>query len=364
MLRIAYGSIHRNQDVMPRKTRDRLNNPTMHDVAKLAGVAQSTVSRVLNGSDSFIPISDETRQRILDAVQQLEYQPNMIARSLRTQQTQMIAVMIGDISNAFYHPIVRSIQDFAGARDYEVLISNSDHLYENEARFLRSILRRPVDGIIMAPHRLTNQEIDHFIRRSDIPIVAIGAQVTHPLIDVIGGTSEPATYEAVTWLIKVAGHRRIGFIGVADDMPPGPARLKGYKRAMADAGLSIKHGWVQKVEFTTEGGQRAMRTILDQKNPPDAIFSSNSLMAIGAMKETYARGYRIPDDFSFMGFDDIPESTIVQPSLTLIARDLTHIGRQAVALLFERIDGQVSGNGRFVQSEWKLIERESVRRMT
>src|SRR5215217_6828009 len=107
---------------MPRKIRDSSGNPTMHDVARLAKVSQSTVSRVLNGSDSFVPISDETRKRIMDAVQQLEYQPNMIARSLRTQQTQMIAVMIGDISNAFYHPIVRAIQDVAHVNDYDVLI--------------------------------------------------------------------------------------------------------------------------------------------------------------------------------------------------------------------------------------------------
>ena len=348
---------------MARKKHDKSANPTMHDVARLAGVAQSTVSRVLNASDSFIPISDETRQRVLDAVQQLEYHPNMIARSLRTQRTQMIAVMIGDISNAFYHPIVRAIQDVAGMRDYEVLISNSDHIYENEARFLNSILRRPVDGIIMAPHRLSNKDLDTFIHRSNIPIVAVGAQVNHPLVDVIGGTSEPATYDAVTWLIKVAGHQRIGFMGVVDDMPPGPARLKGYKRALADAGLSVKHGWVQKAEFTSEGGQRAMQAFLEQKTLPDAIFASNSLMAIGAMKAAQAKGYKIPDDISIMAFDDIPESSIVQPQLTVIARDLPRIGRQAVELLFERIDGQVTGNGRFVQSEWSLVERESVHRL-
>jgi DNA-binding LacI/PurR family transcriptional regulator len=346
---------------MVRKTPDKSHKPTMHDVARLAGVAQSTVSRVLNSSDSFVPISDETRQRIMNAVQELEYQPNMIARSLRTQRTQMIAVMIGDISNAFYHPIVRSVQDIAGARDYEVLISNSDHLYENEARFLRSVLRRPVDGIIMAPHRLTNKDLDNFVRRSQIPVVAIGAQVKPLLVDVIGGTSEPATYEAVTWLIKVAGHRRIGFIGVADNMPPGPARLKGYKRAMADASLSVKSEWVQKAEFTIEGGQRAMQAFLQQKTLPDAIFASNSLMAIGAIKAAQAQGYHIPDDISVMGFDDIPESSLIQPQLTVVARDVSSIGRQAVELLFERIDGQISGNGRFFQSEWMLVERESIR---
>src|SRR5690606_22579045 len=140
--------------------------PTMHDVARLAGVSQSTVSRVLNETSSTIPISEETRQRILNAAEKLGYQPNMIARSLRTQRTQMIAVMIGDISNAFYHPIVRAVQDVAGSRDYDVLISNSDHIYKNEQRFLRTVLRRPVDGIIIAPHRLTTEDLDQFIERS------------------------------------------------------------------------------------------------------------------------------------------------------------------------------------------------------
>jgi len=332
----------------------------MHDVAKLAGVSQSTVSRVLNETTSPVPISDDTKQRILDAVEQLGYQPNMIARSLRTQRTQMIAVMIGDISNAFYHPIVRAVQDVAGSRDYDVLISNGDHVYENELRFLQMVLRRPVDGVIMAPHRLTSEDLERFIKRSHIPVVAVGAQVEHPMVDVIGGTSEPATYEAISWLIKEKGHRRIGFMGVAGDMPPGPPRLRGYERAMADAGLTLEEGFVQKVEFTWEGGEHAMATYLAQPNPPTAVFASNSLMAIGAIKVAQKQGLDVPGDISMMGFDDIPEATIVNPALTIVARDLSAIGRQAVEILFERMDGDVTGPGRFFQSEWRVVERDSV----
>jgi DNA-binding LacI/PurR family transcriptional regulator len=333
----------------------------MHDVARLAGVSQSTVSRVLNESGSTIPISDDTRQRILNAVEELGYHPNMIARSLRTQRSQMIAVMIGDISNAFYHPIVRAVQDVAGARDYDVLISNGDHLYHNELRFLRSVLRRPVDGVIMAPHRLTTEDLDSFIKRSHVPVVALGAQVEHPMVDVVGGTSEPATYDAISWLIKEQGHRRIGFMGVAGDMPPGPPRLNGYQRAMADAGLPIEPGFVQKAEFTTEGGQAAMATFLKQKNPPSAIFACNCLMAIGAIRVAQAEGLRVPADLSVMGFDDIPEASIIRPQLTIVARDLPSIGHQVAEILFERIDGHATGPGRFFQSQWKLVERESVR---
>jgi DNA-binding LacI/PurR family transcriptional regulator len=333
----------------------------MHDVAQLAGVSQSTVSRVLNESDSLVPISDETRQRILNAVETLGYQPNMIARSLRTQRTQMIAVMIGDISNAFYHPIVRAVQDVAGARDYDVLISNGDHMYENEKRFLSTVLRRPVDGVIMAPHRLTTDDLDQFIKRSRIPIVALGAQVQHPLIDVVGGTSEPATHEAISWLIQTKGHTRIGFMGVTANMPPGPARLHGYQRAMEAARLTVEPDFVQKAEFTMDGGQRAMAAYLQSDRPPTAIFASNSLMAIGAMRVAQAEGFDIPRDFSIMGFDDIPEASIVRPQLTVVARDLPSIGRQLADILFERIDEQETGPGRFFQSHWRILERESVR---
>lgn len=345
-----------------RRSRQVSGTPTMRDVARLAGVSQSTVSRVLSETvTSPVPISEETRQRVLSVVEELGYQPNMIARSLRTQRTQMIAVMIGDISNAFYHPIVRAVQDYARSRDYDVLISNGDHLYENEARFLQTVLRRPVDGVIMAPHRLTADDLDRFMRRSHIPVVSLGAQTKHPMIDVVGGTSEPATYEAIRWLIQEKGHHRIGFIGVVDDMPPGPARLRGYERAMTDAGLEIEPGFVQKVEFTTEGGRRAMAAFLQQENPPSAVFACNSLMAIGAIQVAQEQGYNVPDDVSVMGFDDIPENVIVHPKLTIIARDLQTIGRQVVEILFERIDGRVVGPGRFFQSEWKVMERESVK---
>jgi LacI family transcriptional regulator len=214
----------------------------------------------------------------------------------------------------------------------------------------------------MAPHRLTTEDLDRFIKRSYIPIVAVGAQVNHPLVDVVGGTSEPATYEAISWLIQ-QGHKRIGFAGVAGDMAPGPPRLRGYERAMNDAGLEIEPGFVHKVEFTTEGGQQAMSDFLQQKNPPSVIFACNSLMAIGAMRVAQANGYHVPDDFSIMGFDDIPEASIVHPRLTVVARDLTAIGHQVAEILFERIEGQVNGAGRFFQSQWQLVERESVRQL-
>lgn len=346
---------------MAKKKKQTTSTPsTMKDVAELAGVSISTVSRMLNDVTSAFPISDATRKTIEDAIETLDYRPNQIARSLRTQRTQMIAVMIGDISNAFYHPIVRVIQDIAGVRDYGVLISNSDHLYENERRFFDGILRRPVDGIIIALHRMETEELNSHITRCGIPVVAIGSQVEHPLVDVFGGTSEPATYEAITWLIKEKGHRRIGCIGVAEDMAPGPARVRGYERALLDFGLEVDPQLIQKVEFSQDGGEQAMHSFLALENPPTAIFTCNSMMAIGAIQVVQSAGYRVPEDFSFIGFDDIPEAQIIRPKLTVVARDLHEIGLQVTNMLFERIDGKVKDKGRFVQGDWTLIDRDSV----
>lgn len=343
-----------------KKNSSRSRMPTIQDVAKRAGVSHSTVSRVLNDNSTAILISAETRQKIFQAVEELGYQPNMIARSLRTQRSQMIAVMIGDISNAFYHPIVRAVQDIAGQHRYDVLIFNSDHLYEHEQQFLDAMLRRPVDGIIMASHCLTTDDLDRFIKRSRIPIVAIGAQVKHPLIDAVGGTSQPATYEAVRWLIHNKGHQRIGFISTLAKMPPGPSRYQGYQRAMIEADLTIEEGFLQEGEFTIAGGQEAMRRFIQQANPPTAIFAANSLMAIGAIMVAREAGYRVPDDFAIMGFDDIPEAQIVTPTLTTVTRDLAGIGQQVAEILFERIEGRVTEPGRFFLSDWKLTIRESV----
>jgi LacI family transcriptional regulator, galactose operon repressor len=331
----------------------------MHDVARLAGVSQSTVSRVLNQNSSSVPISEETRRKIQDVVKDLGYEPNMHARSLRTQRTQMIAVMIGDISNAFYHPIVRAIQDMARSKDYDVLISNSDHLHENEKRFLETVLRRPVDGIIMAPHRLNAEEIDWFVRRCKTPVVALGAQTEHPMVDVVGGTSRPATYEAISWLINERGHRRIGFIGTTGDMVPGPARLLGYQQAMSEARLPIESGFIQRADFTLEGGYQGMQGFLTQANPPTAIFAANSLMAVGAVMAAQDAGRDVPGEFSIMGFDDIPEATLIRPRLTTVTRDLPGLGHQVAEILFERISGQVTGPGRFFQSGWQIAPRES-----
>jgi DNA-binding LacI/PurR family transcriptional regulator len=334
--------------------------PTMYDVAKLAGVSQPTVSRVLNQNDTSVPISDETRQRVLAAVEQLGYRPNVVARSLRTQRTQTVALLIADLSNGFYQLLARAVQDVARQHDYEVLISNSDHLYENEKHFCEIVLRRGVDGVIMAPQHLSISELNQFFLQTQIPFVMLGRHIDHPNFDVVFVDDERAIYEATTWLIQNGGHQKLGFIGVPAALPPGLGRQHGFTRAVQDAGLMLDPSSViVDGDFTLEGGKRAARKLIENGDLPSALVVINDLMAIGLILTLQEAGYRVPEDVAVLGFDDIPEATIVRPALTTIAQYPREIGRKLAEALFSRLESGDVANRRVLESSYKLIVRDS-----
>ncbi|HEX2905222.1 MAG TPA: LacI family DNA-binding transcriptional regulator [Phototrophicaceae bacterium] len=332
--------------------------PTMRDVAKLAGVSQPTVSRVLNQNDTTVPISDETRQRVQAAIDALGYRPNVVARSLRTQRTQMIALLIADISNGFYHPLTRAIQDVARQRDYEVLIANSDHIYENEKHFCDIVLRRGVDGAIMVPIHLTTAELSHFMEQAQTPVAVLAEQIDHPQIDVVYVDDEVATYEATCWLIAQRGYKTIGFVGVPDYYPPGPRRRHGFVRAMTDFGLTPDLRFAYAGDFTVEGGKKIAHTLIESGEIPSALMVINDLMAIGIMLALQDAGYAVPEEVAVMGFDDIPETQMVRPTLTTIAQNPRDIGIKLAHLLFDRIENPDISAKRLTSS-CQLIPRQS-----
>lgn len=333
--------------------------PTMYDVARLAGVSQPTVSRVLHRTESTPQISDDTTQRVLDAVKTLGYRPNVVARSLRTQRTQTIAMLIADLSNGFYHTMARAVQDVARQRDYEVLISNSDHVYEHEKHFCEILLGRAVDGVIMAPQHLTITELDYYFVQTQIPFVVLGKHITHPNIDVVFVDDERATYEATRWLISECGHRQIGYIGVPDDLPPARGRLHGFICAMEDAGLSIDPRFLPQGDFSLESGKKIVQSLVQLGELPTAFMVINDLMAIGVILALQEAGYSVPDDIAVIGFDDIPEATIVRPTLTTIAQDPRDIGTKLAKALFERMENPSIHQRRVFESTYQLIPRQS-----
>lgn len=332
---------------------------TMRDVAKLANVSQSTVSRVLSGASDLIPIGEETRARVLDAVKQLGYQPNLHAGILRGQKTQLIAVMIADIGNAFYHPLVRAVQDVARSFRYDVMIANTDHMREGEQLFCESIIRRPVDGVLMVPYHLTDEDFDDLIERTGAAVAAMGQHIQHPLVDTVFGSDDVSTYDAITWLIRERGHRRIGYIGVTEAFAAGARRRQAFEQALADGGLSIPADYMQIGDWSPESGETAMRHLLTLPQPPTAVFACNDLMALGAMEAADKSGLRVPRDVAVLGFDDIPPASWVRPRLTTVAQHPGEMGLRLAHALFERIQGDYQGPGRRYEVPCRLIVRES-----
>ena len=335
------------------------NSVTMHDVAKLANVSQSTVSRVLNETNGPITIGEETRQRVLEAAQQLKYQPNLHAGSLRGQKTRMIALMIADITNPFYHPLVRAVQDAANAHQYDTMIANTDHTLEGERHFINSVIRRPVDGIIMVPYHLSDDDLDELVERTGSIVAAVGQHLTQPQVDIAFGNDRQATYDVVTWLHTEKGHSQLGFIGVTDNFPAGARRHKGFKDALLNVGLEQQAEYELEGDWSPESGYQAMQKLLSLPEPPTAVFACNDLMAIGAMEAIKQKGLRIPEDIAIVGFDDIPTASWISPRLSTVAQYPAEMGIQLANAIFERIQGNYTGPSRRIEVPCRFIERET-----
>ena len=174
-------------------------------MARAANVSQSTVSRVLSHSPSRVPISEDTKQKVLAAIKDLRLPSNQYARSLRGQKNYMIGIMVADISNPFYHPMVRAVQDVAFQHRYNVMIANSDHTREKELLFSQSIIRRPVDGVIIIPYHLNDQDLDDLMARTGVAIGVVGNHIRHPNVDIAFGDDTQASYDAIRWLMRSGG---------------------------------------------------------------------------------------------------------------------------------------------------------------
>lgn len=342
---------------MPKSARPQA--VTMRDVAHAANVSQSTVSRVLSSTPSKVPISEETRQRVMDVIEELGYHPNQYARSLRGRNVHMIGMVIADISNPFYHPMVRAVQDVAFQYHYDVMIANSDHSREKELLFCESILRRPVDGIAIIPYHLTDEDLDNLMARTGVVISAVGNHLQHPNIDVTFADDTKASYEAVRWLIEKRGHRRIGMICANHEFPVIIRRYGAFCQAMNDAGLPIPPNYIVETDWSVESGQAAIQQLMSLPEPPTAVFAASDTIAIGALEAAQAMKLRVPEDIAILGFDNINVASWVRPRLTTVAQYPDKMGYLMAKSLFQRLQGEYSGPSRRFEVPCQLIERES-----
>jgi LacI family fructose operon transcriptional repressor len=301
---------------------------SIKDVAQAAGVSTATVSRVLAKN---APVRPETRERVLKAIKELDYRPNLIARSLRAQRSAKIGLVVSDIRNPFFTAIGRSVEDTAYEQGYSVLMCNTDENPEKENLYLNILHDENVAGVIFSPTRQFSASSNNL--HSKIPFVIIDRTVDVNKADMVLLDNVGAAYELASHLIDNGYLNLVGLFGNASTT--GKDRHRGFQNALKDHQLApatahfieprIKHGYDKTME------------ILSQNELPDAIFTSNSLLTAGVFQAIRDCKLTIPNDIALVGFDETTWGALVNPPITLIAQPTEEIGRTATELLFQRI---------------------------
>ncbi|MEM3658555.1 MAG: LacI family DNA-binding transcriptional regulator [Candidatus Hadarchaeum sp.] len=302
---------------------------TIRDVAKHAGVSVATVSHVINGTRKVAP---ETEARVRRVMEELGYQPNAIAQSLRKRATYAVGVLVSDITNPFFATLVRGVEDAALEAGYSVIVCNSDEDPEKEDIYIRALWRRRIDGMLIAPTRDgTSPALQELVKRN-LPFVFVdrkakGVSAPAVLSDNVGGA-----YLATKHLIE-RGHRRIGIVLGIPGATTTEERFAGYRQALEEASLPFAREYAVWGGYRIEGGWQAATTFLSLHNPPTAIFSTNNLMTLGVLQALNRHAVRIPQEVAVVGFDDLEWAEIIQPPLTVIAQRPYEIGHLAFKVL-------------------------------
>jgi LacI family transcriptional regulator len=340
-----------------------MNRPTQVDVARRAGVSRATVSYVLNGvTEGRVPISDETRQRVLEAIQELGYEPDARAQALRSGNTNTIALIIPDLRNPHFCEYATGIEEAARAAGYHLLLSSTTMNDEYAVEIFKDLARRRFDGLIIASSFiLVSKEAQATlkqIRERGLPIVEMDENYG---VDSVFADYRDATREVMSYLLSL-GHRRIGFIYGVGGHELGQDRLQPYQEGLKAAGIPVKAGLIARCGPSIEDGYRAALKLLKPLSRPTALLAINDLLAISAVRAAADLGLHIPGDLSLVGYDNISMANYLVPRLTTVTKDALALGRKAFEVLLARIRNPDLPRQR-VYSPARLILRESTGRV-
>ena len=330
----------------------------MSDVARNAGVSVSTVSKVLSGNGVASQLNASTIERVQQAIAKMGYVPNAVARSLRTQQTFTLASVIPDITNPFYPAFERGVQDVAEANGYDLVVYNTDGVAAKERRCLDALMRGRVDGIVGTFFHCSPEDFESILKR-DIALVLLeepgGALPEGLTADRVYVDNAKAARAAANHLVEL-GHTRIAMLtGQRDTLA---SRVRGYREALVAHGLQPL--LLETGDFTEACGYSGMLELLQHETRPTAVFAANDVMAMGALLALREHQVNVPGEVALVGFDDIPVSRLLTPTLTTVSQFPERLGRRTAELLIERLRGQAVGEmGRSEEMPFELIVRES-----
>jgi len=309
--------------------------PTIKDVAKLAGVSISTVSRVMNAPDTVV---DDKKSRVLKAIEELKYKPNALARGLIYKKTDTLGVVIPDIRNPYYAEIIRGMEDASKRLGYSLIICNTDRAHHRLFSYLANFYEKQVDGLLYTSDALFPDYYKE-LKRLRLPVVLVSTHSIEYEVPSVKINDEQAAYDATKYLIEL-GHRNIAFIGFElTDSIAGQTRYQGFIRALRERGLESNKENVIFVDGWNYDPSIAADLLLEKCPNATAVFTTADELAIGLLCNLNEKGIRIPDELSVMGFDNIRMSGMTIPRLTTVAQPMYRIGYRSVEKLHARING-------------------------
>jgi len=309
--------------------------PTISDVAYRAFVSKTTVSHVVNGTRY---VEEGTKQRVLEAIAELGYRPNRVARSLTTKRTGAIGMIVSDASNQFFGDMLRGVEEALRPANYALIVCNTDEALEREDHYLNLLLGQRVEGIIAAA---TSQKwaVLAQAEASHTPIVFVDRRFEGLDGPYVGADNVGGAYQGVCHLIR-CGYREIGILAGFQRLSAMRERLQGYQGALGDAGIELNDEWLITSELSIEAGRAATQRILSLPHRPRALFVNNNLLSLGALLEIKAMGLRCPQEIALVGFDDHPWAAVCDPPLTVVRQPSRAIGSKAAEMLCTLIGGE------------------------
>lgn len=329
--------------------------PTLFDVAKLANVSKSTVSRVVSNTGS---VKKETRERILAAMEQLNYHPNYFAQAMKTNRSQSIAILVPDYGNPFFADIIKSVEQITNPKGFLTFVCETGEDGSREYRMIREVFERRIEGIIFWSYNKIAENIE-LLKQIDqkVPVIFMDPMMQEVANSLVTADGFQGTYNAVAYLAR-SGRKRIAYIKGPDKYMVTHERYQGYLQALDDFDLQKKSQFIYRGDFHIQSGFKAAEYFSNLTIPPDAVISATDYMAIGAVHYFNQNNLSIPDDIAIIGFDNISLATLIQPQLSTIALPICELGKQAACVLLERI-ASPTVKSRQLMLDCELIIRET-----
>lgn len=329
-------------------------NPNIKEIAKRANVSIATVSRALSGQNN---VREETKKHILKIARQLNYNPNLLARNFVKGQSNIIGLILPDISDEFFSEIIKSIDDTSFISGYFTMVISS-HKNRSLGESINTMMNSGIAGgfILLVP--FMNSEIEKALKSERVPFVIISGDAKLGNYDIITIDNYNAAYNVVNFLAE-RGYKKIAHVAGPDENNDAALRREGFLNACAKLKLETKKTWIAKGDFTLESGERAANLILNQKKKPEVIFAANDMMAIGCYNAASKLGLKIPDDVAIIGFDDVLISQYVNPPLTTIKVDTEAIGKTAAEKLIQKMTEKEKSKPQTIKISTELVIRNS-----